>query len=61
MTRQELKDKLTQICKEYVEENGGDVHEIIFSVGIYPDHESPQLKVIRYTSFNPNHIIAMEE
>jgi hypothetical protein len=58
MTRQELKDQLTQICKEYVEENGGDVHEIIFSVGIYPDHESPQLKVIRYTSFNPNHIIA---
>lgn len=58
MTRQELKDQLTQICKEYVEENGGDVHEIIFSVGIYPDHEFPQLKVIRYTSFNPNHIIA---
>lgn len=58
MTRQELKDKLTQICKEYVETNGGDVHEIIFSVGIYPNHESPHLKVIKYTSFNPNHIIA---
>lgn len=58
MTKGELKDKLTQICKEYVESNGGDVHEIIFSVGVYPSHESPQLKVIRYTSYNPNHIIA---
>lgn len=58
MNKQELKDKLTQICKEYVEANGGDIHEIIFSVGIYPKHESPHLEVIRYTSYNPNHIIA---
>ena len=58
MNRQELKDKLTQICKEYVDGNGGGVQEIIFRVGIYPNHESPHLKVMKYTSFNPNHIIA---
>ena len=58
MNRQELKDKLTQICKEYVEANSGDAYEIRFSVGIYPNHESPHLEVIKYTSFNPNHIIA---
>ena len=58
MTRKELKDKLTQICKEYVEAHGGGVQEIIFSVGIYPNHESPHMEVIKYTSFNPNHIIA---
>ena len=58
MTRQELKDKLTQLCVEYVKENGGEVHNIVFGIGVYPDHVSPTLDIRRFTTFPSNHIIA---
>lgn len=58
MTRQELNDRLTLLCKEYVETNGGGVCNIVFEISVYPDHVGPKLDIRRFVSFPTNHIIA---